>query len=118
MDFPMMKIHQHFNHHSIQEIFHSLELDNESWAQETLTNLKLKSPLSLCVTFEQINRAKAFTMAECLKQDSILVKHFLMHHEFYEGIRAQLIDRDKKPHWMYQTVNEVDKKMVDSFFIP
>ena len=40
-----------------------------------------------------------------------------MHHtEFYEGVRALLVDKDKSPQWMHKNVNEVKPEDVEFFF--
>jgi enoyl-CoA hydratase len=74
------------------------------------------SPLSMQVTFEQLRRAQGFNLAEALTQDFVLLQHFLAGTEFYEGVRALLIDKDKSPRWTYANWQDVSKEDVMSFF--
>jgi hypothetical protein len=47
-----------------------------------------------------------------------LTQHVMTGHDFYEGVRAMLIDRDRKPQWRPTTLAEVTDGMVDSYFAP
>jgi len=79
-------------------------------------SLLQKSPLSLCVTLAQIERAGSLSMADCVKMDYCLVKHFMQDHDFYEGVRALLIDKDKNPHWKPGRLEEVTPARIATYF--
>jgi enoyl-CoA hydratase len=74
------------------------------------------SPLSMQVTFEQLRRAQGYNLAQALTQDFILLQHFLIHSEFYEGVRALLIDKDKQPQWTYSRWQDVPEEVIQAFF--
>lgn len=105
-----------FNQPSVEAIFKELQKHDTEWHWQTLNSLKAKSPLSLKVTFAQIKKAKSMSMAECVQMDYCLVGHFMHHPDFYEGVRALLIDKDKKPKWQPGVLSEVSEDMVTSFF--
>lgn len=86
--------------------------------QQIAEGLSYKSPLSLAVTFEQLKRAKGLSLAQCLAMDFILVGHFMAGHDFYEGIRALLIDKDKNPQWHPARLDLVDESQVCNYFTP
>lgn len=109
-------INQCFNHVKVESIMGSLQETNDIWHQEILKALEQKAPLSLKVTHEQITRAKSLPMAECVKMDYCLVNHFMRDHDFYEGVRALLIDKDKSPHWQPNTLSQVTRDRVDGYF--
>ncbi len=88
-----------FNASSIEQIELKLQSKNTPWANEVLAQLKQKSPVSLAVTLEQLTRAKTCTLDECLMMDYTLAYHFMQHHDFFEGVRALLVDKDKQPRW-------------------
>lgn len=93
------QIHRCFSAQSITQVKLNLEAQNTRWADEVKQQLDQKSPASLAVTFEQLKRAKNASLLECLKMDYILASHFMQHHDFFEGVRALLVDKDKTPRW-------------------
>lgn len=105
-----------FNFSEVESIFHALAKKEDVWHRETLENLRKKSPLSLKVTLAQMQRAKQMSFADCLKMDFCLANHFLQGADFYEGVRALLIDKDKTPRWQLPTLSEVTNAHVASYF--
>jgi enoyl-CoA hydratase/carnithine racemase len=114
-----------FSKNSLAEIINALQADPSTWAQETLTRLRHKSPLMLHVTLEQIRRARSMTLAQDLRMERDLVHHcFNPKHlnktpaqsETVEGIRAQAIDKDRTPRWSPASIEEVIDAMVKPFF--
>lgn len=113
---PVDNIEKCFTKSSLKEIINALSnLDNE-WAQQILKIFKTCSPMSLKVTFLQIQQAKHKDLVSCLAMDKQLVNHFVQGHDFYEGVRAMLIDKDKTPHWQPSTLEEVTDLDVELYF--
>ncbi len=76
-----------------------------------------KSPLALCVTLAALRRARTMsTLEEGLAQDLRVSMRSLTSHDFAEGIRAQVIDKDRSPRWNPARVEDVTG--VESFFAP
>ena len=94
----------------------SVALIQESLDLETKRLLEKRSPLSLKVTCSQLQRAQGCSLAECLEMDFNLVQHFLQGADFYEGVRALLIDKDKNPQWKPAHLDLVTDSLVDSYF--
>ena len=69
------------------------------WADGVIADLKARSPLSLKVTHRHIREARALDLRQTLSVDYRLACRFLDGHDFYEGVRAALIDKDGKPRW-------------------
>lgn len=92
-------INRYFAAHTVADIMASLQQGGSDWAATMAASLRQKSPTSLAVTLAQIERAASLNLAECLQMDYGLVKHFMADKDFYEGVRALLIDKDKNPHW-------------------
>ncbi|KTD25465.1 enoyl-CoA hydratase/carnithine racemase [Legionella lansingensis] len=105
-----------FAYNTVEEIFAALKAKGDEWATTTLNNLSLKAPLSLKVTLAQIQKAKSLSMAECVMMDYGLVGHFMHGHDFYEGIRALLVDKDKFPRWQPDRLEDVTDAMVAHYF--
>lgn len=106
------------NKASLAEVFEALEQHNTSWSEETKALLLEQSPLSLHVTFEQLKRAKNLDLAACLSMDYGLAYHFFSDHDFYEGVRARLVDKDKSPKWSPASWQAVHRDQVLQYFEP
>lgn len=88
------------------------------WAQGVIADLRARSPLSLKVTQRHIRDAGARDLRQTLQIDYRLACHFLDGHDFYEGVRAALIDKDGKPHWQPARIEDVSAAMVEDYFAP
>jgi enoyl-CoA hydratase len=86
------------------------------WADETRTVLLTKSPTSLKITLRQLTIGRDYDLEASLALEYRLTQHVMAAHDFYEGVRAMLIDRDQTPHWRPATLAEVSKSMVDAYF--
>lgn len=106
------------NKASLVDVFEALEQQNTTWSKATKALLLEQSPLSLHVTFEQLKRAKGLSLAECLSMDYGLAYHFFNDHDFYEGVRARLVDKDKSPQWSPAVWDEVRLDHVLQYFKP
>lgn len=76
------------------------------------------SPIAVAVTLRALRRAATMTLRQVLDQDLMLSVRFTAHHDFPEGIRAQIIDKDRDPRWQPARLAEVTTAAVDAFFIP
>lgn len=120
------KIDHYFSLDSVTAIVHALEADSSDWAQLTAAQLRQRSPLMLCVAFEQIRRARRLSMAQDLRMERDMMRHcFFPGHlnrsgrqtETAEGIRALVIDKDNAPVWQPSRIEDVTPDMVQPFFI-
>ncbi|GGI78647.1 enoyl-CoA hydratase/isomerase family protein [Legionella impletisoli] len=112
------KVKESFNYGEVEAIVSFLESKEDDWHQKTLTILQAKAPLSLKVTLRQIRKAMTMNLAECLKMDFNLVNHFMQGNDFYEGVRALLVDKDKEPNWQPKCLEAVTNEMVSTYFEP
>lgn len=106
-----------FAQDGVEKILTSLQLSGDEWALQILHNLQQKAPLSLKVTLAQIQKAKTMSMAECMKMDYCLVGQFMRDPDFYEGVRALLVDKDKSPHWQPETLALVSAAKINDYFV-
>jgi enoyl-CoA hydratase len=88
------------------------------WADETRAGLLTKSPTSLKITLRQLTVGRDCDLDAALALEYRLTQHVMAGHDFYEGVRAMLIDRDRKPQWRPATLAEVTESMVDAYFAP
>jgi enoyl-CoA hydratase len=91
---------------------------NAEWAEETRAGLLTKSPTSLKITSRQLILGCDYDLDAALALEYRLTHHFMAGHDFYEGVRAMLIDRDRNPQWRPATLAEVTDSMVDAYFAP
>ncbi|MGH1417728.1 MAG: enoyl-CoA hydratase/isomerase family protein [Hyphomicrobiaceae bacterium] len=93
--------------------------DGDEWAEKTYAILRRNAPLAVAATFEAINAAKKFSSLEqCLALEYRFAHRAAASHDFYEGIRAAIIDKDKKPQWEPNTLEDVTPTMVDEVLAP
>ncbi len=78
-----------------------------------------KSPTAVCVALESVRRARSLdSLEQVLNQEYRVSLRFMERPEIVEGIRAQVIDKDRNPHWSPATLGEVDAADVASYFAP
>ena len=114
-------IKQIFEHGTIEKIFEELELliiEGNDFAVHTKKELLVKSPTSLKITLKQITQATQMSLAEDLVMEYRMVQKCQSSGDFYEGVRAMLVDKDRKPKWNPNSIDKVDEIWVNHFFEP
>jgi len=101
---------------TVEAILTALEADGSDWALETAKTLRGKSPTSLKVTLEQLRRGAGLSIEEALILEFRMTQAFMAGHEFFEGIRAVLVDKDHAPKWRPATLAEVTASDVAAYF--
>jgi enoyl-CoA hydratase len=109
-------IARHFGHHDLGRILASLAADDSAFAHETLATMRQKSPFSVAVTMAQLQRGRELDLAECLAMEYRMVHRFLGSGEFAEGVRALLVDKDKRPRWRHARIEDVPPDEVEACF--
>lgn len=101
---------------SVEAILAALEADGSDWAMQTLKTLRSKSPTSMKVTFEQLRRGAGRSIEDVLMMEYRMTQAFMAGHDFFEGIRALLVDKDQSPKWQPPTLAEVTQADVARYF--
>ena len=86
------------------------------WAAQTAAMLRSRSPLMLCVTLEQIRRARSMALDDELRMELDMMYHVFRIGEKVEGIRALAVDKDHQPKWQPARLDDVSAARVRSFF--
>jgi enoyl-CoA hydratase len=110
-----------FGADSVEGIVARLETEQgaeRAWAEEALQDLARHSPTSLKVTHRHVRLASQLDLSRTLVQDFRLASRFMQGHDFYEGVRAALVDRDHAPKWHPATLGDVNEAMVEAYFAP
>lgn len=110
------QINKCFSASNVEGIVKQLELDGSDWAQNTLKLLNKVSPTSLKVTHRQLEYGSKMNLPDCLKMEYRMLVRHLEGHDFNEGVRAVLIDRDQQPKWKPITLEEVNEDIIKTYF--
>lgn len=88
-----------FKFDTISEIKTALKNSGDEWGVKQAGVLDKMSPTSLVITLEQIRRGKTMSLEEVLNMEHGIGSECMEGKDFYEGIRAVLVDRDNSPKW-------------------
>lgn len=104
---------------TVADIAAALRGHDSGLAQEAANVIATRSPIALSVTLEAVRRAaKMNTLEDVLTQDYRVSSASLRSHDLVEGIRAQLVDKDRSPKWSPASLTEVTAADVDAYFAP
>ena len=89
-----------------------------SFAGKLLQTIAVKSPTSVAIAFEQMRRGASLDFAEAMRTEFRIVSRIAHGHEFYEGVRAVVVDKDQAPRWQPPTLEAVRPQDIDAYFAP
>ena len=108
-----------FSNDRVELILAALEADDSEWAAKTASTMRAKSPLMQKVALRALGLGRASPdLATCLTREFRIVSHAALGGEFYEGVRAAVIDKDRNPRWQPASLAEVTEALVEPFFSP
>lgn len=99
-----------------REMIHNVEMSNGPIATKLREDWKRLCPLSIAISLEYLARMRNRTLKEVLILDYHLSQSFLEGHDFFEGVRATLIDRDKRPRWNPFSFDDIQDEVIESYF--
>jgi enoyl-CoA hydratase len=88
------------------------------WAGKTAAVIRTKSPTSLKVALAQMRRGVDWSFSECMRAEFRIVSRIVYGHDFYEGVRATIIDKDNAPRWRPADLAGVTQQAVEGHFAP
>ncbi|AXJ09696.1 enoyl-CoA hydratase/isomerase family protein [Arthrobacter sp. PM3] len=100
------------------EIVRRLRTFGGEAAAEAAETITAKSPTAVKVALESLRRVRGLSLAQALEQEYRVGVHFLAGPDFREGIRAQVVDKDRSPRWKPATLAEVTGDDVAGYFAP
>jgi enoyl-CoA hydratase len=103
---------------AIEDIIAALERAGGDWATTVLGELAQKSPTSLKVTLRQLRGGRGLEIEDVLIREYRMTQAFMAEHDFAEGVRALLIDKDQKPQWRPPRLAAIDDAAVARYFTP
>lgn len=105
----------HFVHDSVEAVQASLA-DGDDWAQRCHATIARMSPTSLKLSLRALRMGANASIEQALQNEYRIVCAIEHRHDFFEGVRAQLIDKDKAPKWQPPTLSGVSDDMVAAYF--
>ncbi len=105
-----------FAEETVDGIFTALLMSGSEWAKKTLSTLKTKSPSSVKVTFRQMREGARMEFDDCMRMEYRIVTQIMAGHDFYEGVRAVIVDKDNTPIWSPTVFDDVTDADVDAYF--
>jgi enoyl-CoA hydratase len=103
----------------LEDVIAALDGDESEWAQRERDTLGTKSPLSCKVSLRLLTEGAArLTFADEMRAEYALASRVVRTHDFREGVRALLIDKDNSPQWNPSSPDEVTDAMLDELFAP
>ena len=105
-----------FSADTISDIVRRLEAVDAAWAVAALKAMRTVSPSALHWTLRALRRGRDLTLPQALDAEFALTRTTMAHPDFAEGVRAMVVDKDRKPAWAPATIEAVDPAAIAALF--
>ena len=113
------EINHNFCFDDAKQIQAALEQADSDFARQTLNVLSQKSPTGMQVALRLLRLAKTSrTLEVCLQREYAACAQILTGTDFYEGVRAAVVDKDRRPKWQPSSLAEVTEEQISAYFVP
>ncbi len=103
---------------TVETILAALDADGGDWAAKESATIRRMSPMASKLALELLARGARGDTADALRNEYRVVCALKRGHDFFEGVRAQLIDKDRAPKWNPARLEEIGRAMVEAHFAP
>ncbi|WP_374293412.1 enoyl-CoA hydratase/isomerase family protein [Sphingomonas sp.] len=104
---------------TLEEILAALEADGGEWARQQRDTLATKSPQAMKVSLRLLRSgADMASFADEMVQEYAVATRVVQRHDFLEGVRAVIVDKDHAPRWDPATPDAVTDHVIDQIFAP
>lgn len=108
-----------FSSDTLEDVFAALEADSGEWARQQLATLRTKSPQTMKVSLRLLHEGATMpTFEDEMRQEYAVGAHVVQRHDFLEGVRAVIVDKDNAPRWNPPTPEGVTDHVIDQIFAP
>jgi enoyl-CoA hydratase/carnithine racemase len=114
----MDEIDRTFAGDSVESILTALDRAGSDWAAGQHTSILAKSPTCTRIAFRQIRAGASLDFEDCMALEYRLARFCMTQPDFYEGVRAVILDKDNAPQWTPATLAEADDAHVAPAFAP
>ncbi len=111
-------IDRHFAADTVEDILGRLDADRAPAAQAMAAAIRAKAPLSLKIALAQVRRGRSWSFDDCMRAEFRIVSRVVRGEDFYEGVRAVIIDKDNAPRWRPARLAEIADAEVERHFAP
>uniref|UniRef100_A0A668AGE5 3-hydroxyisobutyryl-CoA hydrolase n=1 Tax=Myripristis murdjan TaxID=586833 RepID=A0A668AGE5_9TELE len=105
-----------FSSSSVEGILQNLKADGSPFAKKQAETLSKMSPISLKITYKQLQAGASLSLQDVLVMEYRLSQACMRGCDFYEGVRALLIDKDQSPKWNPSSLEEISDQSVEECF--
>ena len=105
-----------FSAASVVEVMDRLDACEDPWGQKVAAGIRSKSPTSVHLAFEQMRRGARLDFSGCMRLEYRIVTKILEGHDFFEGVRALLVDKDQAPKWQPDRLDRIDETDLAPYF--
>jgi enoyl-CoA hydratase len=113
-----------FGHDNVEEILSALDCaaagkeSHAGFASATASSIRTKCPISLKIALAQMRASPGMDFEECMRTEFRIVSRVVREPNFYEGIRAAIIDKSQAPRWQPDSLSAVSAEEVARYFEP
>jgi enoyl-CoA hydratase len=107
-----------FSADTVEEILARLDAEDGEWAAKQAASIRQKSPTSLKIALRQMQVGAGASFEDCMRTEFRIVNRIPAGVDFYEGVRAVIIDKDNAPKWRPDRLEDVTPAAVDAYFAP
>jgi enoyl-CoA hydratase/carnithine racemase len=106
-------------HGTLGQAFATLPLlpISEAWFTQAMNNLTHGCHVTAHIVANQLQRGAGMSLADVFRMEWVLSVQCTRHADFPEGVRAQLVDKDKQPRWQFNTIAAVPQAYIDEHFL-
>lgn len=105
-------------HRRFEDLWATLKRNDGVFGINTFETLQRMSPTSMKLTFEQMKRGHDLDFDHVMQMEYRIVRRVMEGHDFFEGVRARIIDKDRTPKWSPASVEEVSDAAIEAYFSP
>lgn len=116
LDGHVAEIERLFSATSIEEVLRRLADEGTEWATKQRKTILTKSPTSTRIAFRQIREGAKLSFEDCMRLEYRLARYCMTHPDFYEGVRAVILDKDNAPKWSPASLDEATEAFVAEAF--
>ncbi|MEM1047730.1 MAG: enoyl-CoA hydratase/isomerase family protein [Pseudomonadota bacterium] len=103
---------------TVEAILERLDGERASVCAEAAATIRAKSPTSVKIALRQMQVGAGQAFRDCMTVEFRIVSRVLRGHDFYEGVRATIVDKDNRPAWRPDDLAGVSAEAIDAYFEP